>query len=179
MVMFCCAAMDCSIRDSSLRNWCPWSWVGKYVRPCRDYENCNEGLGVHSSNGLVTTFNGNDVDGAITETRILQFLSYSGNKDNLKNQIELICCYLFLDSPLKKNKKYKKIHIKKIYSKEIKKIKVKKGCCNSHKMTRNWLRRFRNTRIEIDIIRALLTKKIHVEKKKSKIKCLWTQLNVI
>lgn len=52
-VLLC--TMDCSIRDSSLRNWCPWSWVGKYVRPCRDYENCNEGLGVHSSNGLVTT----------------------------------------------------------------------------------------------------------------------------
>lgn len=86
MVMFCCAAIDCSLRDSSLRNWWPWSWVGKYVRPCRDYENCNEGLGVHSSNGLVTTFNGNDVDGTITETRILQFLSYSGNKDNLKTQ---------------------------------------------------------------------------------------------
>ncbi|KAL9336031.1 hypothetical protein Peur_070519 [Populus x canadensis] len=59
---------------------------GKYVKPCRYCEYCNEGLGVHSSNGLVTTFNGNDVDGTITETRILQFLSYSGNKDNLKTQ---------------------------------------------------------------------------------------------
>jgi len=45
-------------------------------------------------------------------------------------------------------KKYKKIHIK-IYLEGIKKIGVRKGWWNSHKMARNWLKRFRNTRIEI------------------------------
>ena len=37
----------------------------------------------------------------------------------------------------------------KIYSEGIKKIGVRKGCWKSHKMTRNWLRRFRNTKIKI------------------------------
>jgi hypothetical protein len=48
-----------------------------------------------------------------------------------------------------KIRKYKKKCIKK-YSEEIKKkIETRKGCWNAHKMTRNWLRRFKNTRIEI------------------------------
>jgi len=38
---------------------------------------------------------------------------------------------------------------KTIYSEGIKKIGVRKGCWNYHKMARDWLRRFRNTRIEI------------------------------
>jgi hypothetical protein len=37
----------------------------------------------------------------------------------------------------------------KIYSEGIKKLGVRKGCWKSHKMARNWLRRSRNTRIEI------------------------------
>jgi hypothetical protein len=31
----------------------------------------------------------------------------------------------------------------------MKKIGVRKGCWNAYKMARNWLRRFKNTRIEI------------------------------
>ena len=51
--------------------------------------------------------------------------------------------------PRKKMKKNtKKIHIKK-YIQKKKKIRVRKGCWNYHKMARSWLRRFRNTRIEI------------------------------
>jgi hypothetical protein len=46
-------------------------------------------------------------------------------------------------------KNEKNTHKKKIYSEGIKKIGVRKGCWNYHKMARNWLRRFRNTRIEI------------------------------
>jgi len=62
-----------------------------------------------------------------------------------------------------KNTKIQKIYIIK-YSKEIQKkiIRAKKGCWNAHKITRNWL-----------------TRKIQFEKKKFKIKCLWTQLNFI
>jgi len=33
--------------------------------------------------------------------------------------------------------------------------------------------------LKFNIIRALLTKKIQVEKEKFKIRCLWTQLNFI
>jgi hypothetical protein len=46
--------------------------------------------------------------------------------------------------PTKNTKKYIS---KNIF--ENKKIGVRKGCWNSHKMARNWLRRFRNTSIEI------------------------------
>jgi hypothetical protein len=53
-----------------------------------------------------------------------------------------------LGSPQKNEKKYKKNTHKKIYSEEKKK-RVRKGCWNYHKMARSWLRRFRNTRIEI------------------------------
>jgi hypothetical protein len=45
--------------------------------------------------------------------------------------------------------KIQKNTYKKIYSEGIKKIGVRKGCWKSHKMARNWLRRFKNTRIEI------------------------------
>jgi hypothetical protein len=47
---------------------------------------------------------------------------------------------------------FPKKNTKKYISKNIfekKKIGVRKGCWNSHKMARNWLRRFRNTSIEI------------------------------
>jgi hypothetical protein len=54
--------------------------------------------------------------------------------------------------PHKKTKKntkiQKQIHKKKIFGMN-KKIGVRKGCWNYHKMARNWLRRFRSTRIEI------------------------------
>jgi len=44
-------------------------------------------------------------------------------------------------------------HIKNIYQKIFKRnpkiIGARKGCWNAHKMARNWLRRFTNTRIEI------------------------------
>jgi len=46
-----------------------------------------------------------------------------------------------------KNEKEQKNTYKKIYSEGIKKIGVRKGCWNSHKIARNWLKR--NTRIEI------------------------------
>jgi hypothetical protein len=47
-------------------------------------------------------------------------------------------------------RKYKKQYIKKKYSEEIQKIiRARKGCWNAHKMARNWLRRFKNTRIKI------------------------------
>jgi hypothetical protein len=52
-----------------------------------------------------------------------------------------------LGSP-QKIKKIQKNTYQKIYS-ERKKIGVRKRCWNSHKMGRNWLKRFRNTRIEI------------------------------
>jgi len=49
----------------------------------------------------------------------------------------------------KKEKIQKKIN-KKIYSEEIKKtIAMKRGCQSAQKMTKNWLRRFKNTKIEI------------------------------
>jgi hypothetical protein len=42
-----------------------------------------------------------------------------------------------------------KTNIKK-YSEEIQKIiAASKGCWNAHKIARNWLRRFKNTKIEI------------------------------
>jgi hypothetical protein len=51
--------------------------------------------------------------------------------------------------PHKKMRKYKK-YISKSYSEEIQKIiGARKGCWNTHKMARNWLRRFKNTRIKI------------------------------
>jgi len=53
--------------------------------------------------------------------------------------------------PHKKQKKYKNTKTntqKKIFGMN-KKIGVRKGCWNYHKMARNWLRRFRSTRIEI------------------------------
>jgi len=49
--------------------------------------------------------------------------------------------------PQKIQKNTKKYISKNIFEK--KKIGVRKGCWNSHKMARNWLRRFRNTSIEI------------------------------
>jgi hypothetical protein len=52
-----------------------------------------------------------------------------------------------LVSPQKIQKNTKKYISKNIFEK--KKIGVRKGCWNSHKMARNWLRRFRNTSIEI------------------------------
>jgi hypothetical protein len=55
------------------------------------------------------------------------------------------CCYPFLGSHTK-IKKNKKIYIRK-ESKKI--IGVRKWCWNAHKIDRNWLRRFKNTRIEI------------------------------
>jgi hypothetical protein len=40
--------------------------------------------------------------------------------------------------------------IKKIYLEEIKKIiAVKRGCQSAQKIAKNWLRRFKNTKIEI------------------------------
>jgi len=51
-------------------------------------------------------------------------------------------------------------------------------------MAKNWLRRFKITKINIltifcRLMRVLLIKKIQFEKEKSKIRCLWTQLNFI
>jgi hypothetical protein len=47
-------------------------------------------------------------------------------------------------------KKIQKNTYKNNIWKESKKIIwVRKGCCNAHQMARNWLRRFKNTRIEI------------------------------
>ena len=60
----------------------------------------------------------------------------------------LKCCYPFFGSHTK-NEKIQKIYKKK-YSKEIQNIiGARKGCWNAHKMARNWLRRFKNTWIEI------------------------------
>jgi hypothetical protein len=49
--------------------------------------------------------------------------------------------------PTKNKKNTKKYISKNIFGK--KKIGVRKRYWNSHKMGRNWLKRFRNTRIEI------------------------------
>jgi hypothetical protein len=58
-----------------------------------------------------------------------------------------LCCYPFFGSHTKNKKNtYQKIDIQK-ESKKI--IRVRKWCWNAHKMARNWLRRFKNTRIEI------------------------------
>jgi hypothetical protein len=54
-----------------------------------------------------------------------------------------------LGSPQKIKKIQKNTHQKNIFGRNKKKIEVRKGCWNYHKMARNWLRRFRNTRIEI------------------------------
>ena len=51
--------------------------------------------------------------------------------------------------PKKNEKNTKNTHQKNIFGRNKKKIGVRKGCWNYHKMARNWLRRFRNTRIEI------------------------------
>jgi len=58
---------------------------------------------------------------------------------------------LIFGFPHKKIKKiYKKYILKKYIRKESKKIiGVRKGYWNAHKMARNWLRRFKNTIIEI------------------------------
>jgi hypothetical protein len=48
----------------------------------------------------------------------------------------------------KKNNIYIYIY-KIIFGRNLKIIAVKKGCWNAHKMARNWLRRFKNKRIEI------------------------------
>jgi hypothetical protein len=58
-------------------------------------------------------------------------------------------CYLFLGFPQKIKKIQKNTHQKNIFEKNKKKIGVRKGCWNYQKMARNWLRRFRNIRIEI------------------------------
>jgi hypothetical protein len=49
----------------------------------------------------------------------------------------------------KKIQKYKNKYTKKKIFGMNKKIGVRKGCWNYHKMARNWLRRFRSTRTEI------------------------------
>jgi hypothetical protein len=46
-------------------------------------------------------------------------------------------------------KKIQKIHIKKYWEGIQKIIGVRKRCWNAHKMARNWLRKFKNTRIKI------------------------------
>jgi len=51
-------------------------------------------------------------------------------------------------------------------------------------MVKNWLRRLKNTKIwNLTVycwpMRALFMKKIQFEEEKSKIRCLWTQLNFI
>jgi hypothetical protein len=51
--------------------------------------------------------------------------------------------------PTQKIKKIQKIHIKKYWEGIQKIIGVRKRCWNAHKMARNWLRKFKNTRIKI------------------------------
>jgi hypothetical protein len=46
-------------------------------------------------------------------------------------------------------RKYKKKISKNIQKKSKKIIGARKGCWKAHKMARNWLRTFKNTRIEI------------------------------
>ncbi|XVF51146.1 hypothetical protein PTKIN_Ptkin04bG0161300 [Pterospermum kingtungense] len=41
--------------------------VGTYVNSCRDCEYCNDGLEVHCEKGMVSTFNGIDEDGTVTQ----------------------------------------------------------------------------------------------------------------
>jgi hypothetical protein len=81
-------------------------------------------------------------------------------------------------------RKYKKIYQKNIPKKSKNNRSGKRMLECWKKEDRNWLRRFKNTRIEISTIyfwlmRALGTRKIQLEKEKSKIRCLWTQLNFI
>jgi hypothetical protein len=54
---------------------------------------------------------------------------------NEKNKKKIIYIYIYI--------------YKIIFGRNPKIIGVKKGCWNAHKMARNWLRRFKNTRIEI------------------------------
>jgi hypothetical protein len=55
-----------------------------------------------------------------------------------------------LGSHTKNKKIQKKIYILKKYLEEIQKIiGMRKGCWNAHKISKNWLRRFKNTRIKI------------------------------
>jgi hypothetical protein len=69
--------------------------------------------------------------------------------------------------PIKNTKKYKKYISKNLFGRN-QKIGVRKGCWNSHKMARNWLGGSEIQELKFDIIRALLTKKIQVEKKSLK-----------
>lgn len=48
--------------------------VGTYVNSCRDCEYCDDGLEVHCANGIVTTFNGVDVDGTVTKGGYSSFI---------------------------------------------------------------------------------------------------------
>jgi len=97
------------------------------------------------------------------------------------------CCYPFLGSH-KTNTKIKmrkyKNNISKNIRRKFKNNRSEKRMLKCWKKDRNWLRRFINTRIEILtvyfwLVRALGTRKIQFEKTKSKIRCLWTQLNFI
>jgi len=86
------------------------------------------------------------VDVDAEELNIVLISSGQANID--EDDDDDVCCYPFLGSHTK-NEKIQNIYIKK-YSEEIQKvIGVRKGCWNTHKMARNWLRRFKNTRIEI------------------------------
>jgi hypothetical protein len=70
-----------------------------------------------------------------------------------KRGVAAPCCYPFLGSHTKNKNKYiytKKYILKKnIWKESNKKIGVRKGYWNVHKMARNWLKRFKNTRIKI------------------------------
>jgi len=60
-----------------------------------------------------------------------------------------MCVVTHFCVPQKNEKNIKNTYKKNILGRNKKKIGVRKGCWNAHKMSRNWLRRFRNTRIEI------------------------------
>jgi len=59
----------------------------------------------------------------------------------------LVCCNLFLD-PRTKKKKIQK-NKKYMFEKNPKNNNSKKGYQSAQKMTKNWLRRFKNTELKI------------------------------
>jgi hypothetical protein len=57
------------------------------------------------------------------------------------------CCYLFLSPPQKKYKKFKNIVGRKPFGLFF--LKIKFSLSIAQKMTKDWLRKFKNTKIEI------------------------------
>jgi hypothetical protein len=79
--------------------------------------------------------------------------------------------------PIKKIRKYKKIYQKNIQKKSKKIIGARKGCWNAEKIPKLVEEIQKCKRLKFDSI--FLIDESPEDKEKSKIRCLWTQLNFI